>query len=193
MTKTTPITKLSDDDLLRLAVAGDENAFLCIYHRRQSAIYRFAQHMSGSETVAEEVTQEVFLTLLRNPGAYDSRLGTLSAYLFGVARNQVRKHFGTQQNHVELDDDSDDVTSGPEAGILAGLTRTETVMAVRQAVASLPESYREAVVLCDLQEMSYQEAAECLRVPMGTVRSRLNRGRALLVKKLSPNRMRCIV
>jgi RNA polymerase sigma-70 factor (ECF subfamily) len=201
MAHMTEITPISDDDLLRRSAAGDEDAFVTLFRRRQSGIYRFALHMCGSPAVAEEVTQEVFLTIIREGDRFDSARGTAGAYLFGVARNQVLKHIERDRQYVAMDEDSQPVAghAAGESSLLSELTRAETIEAVRQAVLSLPPGYREAVVLCDLEEMSYADAAAAMEVPVGTVRSRLSRGRALLLDKLKSagkasggfNAMRC--
>jgi RNA polymerase sigma-70 factor, ECF subfamily len=183
-------SSLSDDELLRLLRAGDESAFITLYRRRQGGIYRFALRMSGSETIAEDVTQEVFMTLMRGDGNYDSSRGSFSAYLFGVARNQVRRRLEKDRFLSPIYEDAEDrESSTPESLItmndpLGDLTRKEMIASVRQAVLALPAHYREVVVLCDLQEMSYAEAADALGCAVGTVRSRLHRARALLVEKL---------
>jgi RNA polymerase sigma-70 factor (ECF subfamily) len=183
-------TTLSDEELLRLILAGDESAFATLYGRRQGGVYRFALRMSGSEALAEDVTQEVFLALMRDPGLYDPARGSLSAYLYGIARNQVLSRLGRDQSYVPM---AEEAMSG-EAAVseqlmtrgdpLSDLTRQETIESVRQAVLALPAHYREVVVLCDLQELSYAEAAGVLGCAVGTVRSRLSRARALLVRKL---------
>ncbi len=181
---------LSDDDLLELLRAGDENAFVALYRRRQGAIYRFALRMCGSETVAEDVTQEVFMTLMRGDGRYDPSRGSFSAYLFGVARNQVLRRLEKDRFLSPICNDEDEQDSAtPESLItmtdpLGDLTRRETITSVRQAVLALPAHYREVVVLCDLHEMSYADASAALGCAVGTVRSRLHRARALLVEKL---------
>jgi RNA polymerase sigma-70 factor (ECF subfamily) len=182
----TEITTLSDDDLLRRSAAGDEEAFVALYRRRQSGIYRFALHMSGNPAVAEEVTQEVFLAVIRDNGRFDGGRGTAGAYLYGVARNQVLKHLDRDRTYVGIDDEAASLPATVDGGSgpLIDLTRAEAIETVRQAVLSLPSGYREAVVLCDLEEMSYSDAAMVLKVPVGTVRSRLSRGRALLLDKL---------
>ena len=181
---------LSDDDLLRLMRSGDEEAFIILYHRRQGSIYRFALRMSGSESLAEDVTQEVFMTLVRGNGHYDSSRGSFSAYLFGIARNQVLKRFEKERVLMPIGDETEDcdasigehlvVSTDP----LGDLTRQETIESVRQAVLTLPPHYREVVVFCDLHEMSYAETAEALGCAVGTVRSRLHRARGLLIEKL---------
>ena len=170
---------ISEDDLLRRSAVGDEDAFVALYRRRQAGIFRFALHMTGNSAVAEEVTQEVFLTVIRDGGRFDSSRGSAAAYLFGVARNQVLKHLERDRVYVAMDDET-----APSAAPV-DLTRAETIENVRQAVLSLPAGYRETVVLCDLEEMSYAEVAAALDVPIGTVRSRLSRGRGLLLDKLT--------
>jgi len=181
---------LSDDELLALLRVGDESAFVTLYRRRQGGIYRFALRMSGSETVAEDVTQEVFMSLMRGDGNYDPSRGSFSAYLFGVARNQVLRRLEKDRFLSPIYDVAEDQDSStPERLIaftdpLGDLARKEMIASVRQAVLALPAHYREVVVLCDLQEMSYADASAALGCAVGTVRSRLHRGRALLVEKL---------
>ncbi|HEY6403914.1 MAG TPA: RNA polymerase sigma factor [Blastocatellia bacterium] len=183
---------LSDDELLALLRAGDEGAFLTLYHRRQGGIYRFALRMSGSETVAEDVTQEVFMTLAQGNDNYDSSRGSFSAYLYGVARNQALRRLEKDRflsPIYEYEEEEGRESPTPESLMtlnnpLGDLTRKEMIASVRQAVLALPAHYREVVVLCDLHEMSYAEASAALGCAVGTVRSRLSRGRALLVEKL---------
>ena len=178
------LTHECDEDLLRRSTAGDEEAFAVLYRRRQAAIYRFVLHMSGREDLAEEVTQETFLTLIREPARFEPAKGALSSFLFGIARNLVLRHLEKRREWVNIEDESTAEPAAADTDLLARLTREETIEAVRQAVSSLPGTYREAVVLCDLEETSYADAAEALGVPVGTVRSRLSRGRGLLLEKL---------
>jgi RNA polymerase sigma-70 factor (ECF subfamily) len=173
-----------DQDLLRRMLAGEEEAFTVLYRRRQSGVYRFCMHMSGSVAIAEEVTQEVFLTLIREGTRYDASRGSVAAYLHGVARNHVLRHLGKDREHVPIEEESESSAWAAPGDTLRDLTRSETIESVRQAVLALPPSYREAVVLCDLEEMSYADAAAALNCAVGTVRSRLHRGRALLVEKM---------
>lgn len=182
-------TQTSDHDLLRRMQDGDEGAFLQLYRRRQGAVYRFALHMSGSPQVAEDVTQDVFLTLLREPGRFEPQRGSLAAYLYGIARNRVLHHL--EQECLQLPhggQESDDRTAldplveTPDP--LDDLTRREDMERLLQAVLALPTRYREVVVLCDLQELDYTQAAASLGCAVGTVRSRLHRARSLLLQKL---------
>jgi len=194
--------ELTDDGLLRRMLAGDEDAFTLLYRRRHPALYRFALHMSGNSSVAEDVTQEVFMTLIREARRFDPARGTLSGFLFGIARNHLRKRWEQDRHSVPLGDDVDGLDralgravapangNGNGGGHAAFhdshdlLTSLETIGRVRRAIGTLPESYREVVVLCELEEMSYEEAAAALECPVGTVRSRLHRARALLLEKL---------
>ena len=183
-------SELSDGELLRSMLAGDEEALGLLYRRRQAAVYRFALQMSGSKTIAEDVTQEVFLFLMREGGVFDPTRGSLAAFLFGVARNHVLRRLRVEQLLAPLGDDADDEVPFTHATSdfcpLADLTRAETIESVRKAVLSLPPKYREVVVLCELQDVSYVETAEILDCAIGTVRSRLHRARALLLEKLRP-------
>jgi RNA polymerase sigma-70 factor (ECF subfamily) len=148
--------------------------------------------MSGREDVAEEVTQDVFLTLIREPQRFDEGKGSLTAFLFGVARNYVLRHLERMRRNVAMDEEGAPEPVSTEPDLLSNLTREEAIEAVRQAVVTLPTAYRETVVLCDLEEMNYADVAEVLNIPIGTVRSRLNRGRGMLLEKLrGRNVLRC--
>jgi RNA polymerase sigma-70 factor (ECF subfamily) len=181
----------SDDDLLMRMRSGDEQAFVALYRKRQAALYRFAQHMSGSATVAEDITQEVFLALIRDECGYDPDRGTLSGYLFGIARKLVLRQMERGRSDVALELEGEEA-SWPELAVnddpMADLTRREGIDALRRAVQALPRRYREVVVLCDLEEVDYADAASVLNCPIGTVRSRLHRARALLLEKLNQER-----
>ena len=191
MSSLAPQTGLpTDESLFERLRAGDEAAFLALYRRRQGGIYRFALHMSGSAVLAEDITQEVFLALIRADSGYDPRRGALSGYLFGIARKLVLRHIERTRADVALAPDSDDsalseisVTDDP----MVDLTRRESIDALRHAIVTLPRRYREVVVLCDLDEVDYAAAARILECPVGTVRSRLHRARALLLHKLLHN------
>ncbi len=181
----------TDDELLTRLRRGDEAAFVTLYRRRQGAIYRFAMHMSGSATAAEDITQEVFLALLRRECGYDPERGTLSGYLFGIARKLVLRNLERGRADVALETEPDDAAM-PELAViddpLIDLTRREGTEALRRAVMALPRRYREVVLLCDLEELDYADAAVVLRCPIGTVRSRMHRARALLFEKLNQDR-----
>src|SRR5260370_23335506 len=170
----------TDDELLLRMQSGDEEAFVALYRRRQAGLFRFALHMSGSMPVAEDVTQEVFLALLREDCGYDPNRGTLSGYLFGIARKLVFRHLERGRSNVALDTDSDDYAQ-PELAVLddplLDLTRREGIDALRLAIQALPRRDREGGVLCGLEEVGYADAAVALGCLSGTVRSRFPRAR----------------
>jgi RNA polymerase sigma-70 factor (ECF subfamily) len=172
----------SDEELLYGALRGDEAAFTALYRRRQGSVYRLALHMSGDAAVSEDVTQEVFLALLESGRRFDAARGTLLSFLYGIARNLLLRRFEKKRP-----EDSDALAEylAADDDPLDDLTRRETIEAVRSAVLTLPAAYREAVVLCDLENASYEDAAAALACPVGTVRSRLSRGRAILAQKLA--------
>jgi len=180
----------SDAELLRLMLAGEEDAFVTLYRRRQGPVYRFALQMSGSEAVAEDVTQEVFIVLMRDGRNFDPARGSVAAYLYGIARNHVRRVFDRERSFVPIGDDEEDSDARVHERLIAhddpldDLTRGEMIGRLRQAVLALPTHYREVVVLCELHEMSYVEAAGALDCAVGTVRSRLHRARSMLAGKM---------
>jgi len=195
--KTVEMTRAAeptDECLLARMMAGDEDAFTLLYRRRHPALYRFALHVSGNASVAEDVTQEVFMALIRDAGRYDPARGTLNGFLFGIARNHLRKRWENEQRFVAIGDDLESLTpllpsngngGGADSG---GIFRREPIERLRRAIATLPGEYREVVALCELGEMSYDEAADTLDCPIGTVRSRLHRARKLLTEKLTGRR-----
>jgi RNA polymerase sigma-70 factor (ECF subfamily) len=202
-----------DVELLRRLKAGDDDAFLEFYRRHQGGLYRFAMHMSGSPQSAADVVQETFLTLIRQSGKYDQEKGTPAAFLFGIARNHLRKLRDKEGRYVPLSDElgsglssdvRDDsghsngnghssgisgVMAGQSESVQEGLERAQIAELLRDAVLTLPDHYREPVTLCDLEGKSYGEAAALLGCPVGTVRSRLNRARSILLDKLRPARI----
>jgi len=178
-----------DEELLKRSAKGDEEAFTVLYRRHVDVLYRFAFRMTGSTWGAEEIIQDVFMTLVREPGKYDAERGTLPAFLFGIARNKIMKYNERLPREISLVERQEDGSGG-------GLTlrdsftpamwaeQRERLEKVRAAVMELPIEFRETVVLCELEEMSYDQAARVLDCPIGTIRSRLHRGRALLLAKL---------
>jgi RNA polymerase sigma-70 factor (ECF subfamily) len=179
-------SETGDQDLLSRALDGDEESFTALYRRRQANVYRFALQMSGRPSLAEEVTQEVFLSVIRNAGRFDPQRGSLLAYLYGIARNHVLRCLERDRFYVPIQDEPECENSQwtSREDTLSDLTRGETIDSVRQAVLALPPNFREVVVLCDLHEMSYVDAAAALGCALGTVRSRLHRARGMLLEKL---------
>jgi RNA polymerase sigma-70 factor, ECF subfamily len=186
MTKTT-----SDTDLLRQMRSGAADAFAALYRRHQGPLYRFALLRCGSADTAADVVQETFMGLLTERFRFDPLRGQLQHFLFGVARNLILKSESAHQRHVVLagpdDDDGDAAAEPPDdaACPLGRLLDNEAAEEVRRALALLAPHYRDAVILYEMHELSYAEIADVCQVDIGTVRSRLSRGRAALAKRLA--------
>jgi RNA polymerase sigma-70 factor (ECF subfamily) len=187
---------VSDVDLVKQMVAGSEEAFMTLYTRKQGSIYRFALQMSGSVAAAEDITQDVFLTLLRVAGSFDQERGSLGAFLYGIARNLLLKRFEIERNYIPISNEDQDGEAQEDPRLvtnfdpLGDLVRAEAIDRVRKAITTLPPHYREMVVLCDLHEMSYAQAAAIVGCRVGTVRSRLHRARSILLERLVPRQVR---
>jgi RNA polymerase sigma-70 factor (ECF subfamily) len=180
------LNHLGDEALLLRAREGCEESFNALYHRHQGRVYRFALDLSGSETIAEEVTQEVFLALVAELDRYDPSRGSLLPYLLGVARNQTYRLLRRRSATVPLTGDGEHelVLEDTAAGnILMDLQQREALETLRELIASLPHLYRETLLLCDLEELDYAQAAQVVGCPIGTVRSRLHRARTMLYEK----------
>jgi RNA polymerase sigma-70 factor (ECF subfamily) len=156
---------------------GDAAAFGELYDRREAGLYRYAVHMTGSAAAAQEIAHDVFLQLMSPSSRFDPARGTLEGWMYGVARNLVRVFRRKGPVEAPVDQIFDD-------DILGELIDGETLSALHDAIGELPPHYREAVVLCDLEERNYDEAAVLMGCPVGTVRSRLHRARGLLAGKL---------
>ena len=183
-----PTDRVPDDELLRHASTGDAQAFTELFRRRHPDVFRFAMHLTGSVPTAEDVVQEVFMVVVRDGARYDAGRATVAAWLCGIARNFVRQRLERDRRLTSVDFADDGEPSGVDHGSpdpLADMLRAERIETLRRAVQALPLPYREAVVLCDLQEMSYEEAAAAVGCPVGTVRSRLHRARTMLAARLA--------
>lgn len=178
----------ADGDLMRRTAAGDREAFALLYRRHHAAVFRFARLMTGSNEAAEDVVQEVFLGLMRGAERYDPARAMLTTYLYGAARRQIRRRLLRDRLFVALDDTAFEVGPAASPSVADQLSRERDVHDVRRAVLALPTKYREVIVLCDLQDVSYADAAAVLSCAIGTVRSRLHRGRHLLMEKLQRSR-----
>jgi RNA polymerase sigma-70 factor (ECF subfamily) len=179
--------KTSDDadDMMRLA-SGDTGALRSLYERHGRALLRFSTAMCRSRQLAEDLVHDTFVALLREPFTFDPRLGTVYGYLCGVLRHRVSRHYRQQKRWVSLDGDFE--TAEPAAQDSQSpadeVARSEVTAVFRRAMLELPLPHREIIALCDLEELPYATVASILGVPVGTVRSRLHRARALLSLRL---------
>ena len=177
-------------DLCARLHRGDEAAFGTLYRRHRDAIYRFALLYCGNPAHAADVTQDTFVHLITQPTQYDPARGSVGAWLCGVARNLARRQAGVREDAVDPADLADD-TGLPEAYVdrdtpLERIVRNESAEEVRRAVAALAPHYRDVLILCELSDLSYAEAAHVCGIDIGTVRSRLSRARARLAQHLAP-------
>jgi RNA polymerase sigma-70 factor, ECF subfamily len=174
-----------DDLLIERIAEGDREAFAELYRRHYGDICRFAAHMCGSNGTAEDIVHEAFVAVIASASRYRPGQTTAKLWLLGIARNHARRaravrptlslHDEAQRGAAEL---------AVEVDPAGDLDRRRHLEALRRAVVALPVRYREAVVLCDLHELSYADAATAIGCAIGTVRSRLHRGRALLARQL---------
>ena len=156
----------------------DREAFSALYQAHHQSVFRFALHMTGDPSAAAEVTQDVFIWFIHHPNKFDPARGQPGAFLTGVARKMLHRRERSLRRWLPF------TGAVTQRAVLPRLDEGLDAAALRRAVASLPMNYREAVVLCDLESRSYEEAAAELRCAVGTVKSRVHRGRELLARKL---------
>jgi RNA polymerase sigma-70 factor, ECF subfamily len=156
--------------------------FRAVFEQNKDAVYRFAWRMCGSPAVAEDIAQDVFLTLLRQPGRFDPARGALRSFLLAVARNLALKRWRDEHRWDELEDEF--------ATPAIDLESQETADAVSAAVASLPPLQREVLILAQYEELSLEEIARAVDAEVGTIKSRLHRARENLRRMLAPLRSR---
>jgi RNA polymerase sigma-70 factor (ECF subfamily) len=157
--------------------------FEAAFDTHKDAVYRFAWRMGGSPSAAEDVTQDVFLTLLRHPRRFDAMRGTLRAFLLGIARNLVLKRWRAEHRFEPLDDDAMAATPND-------LGQGEVGDLVERAVRALVPLQREVVVLAEYEGLTLAEIAQAVSADVGTVKSRLHRARENLRRALAPLRPR---
>jgi RNA polymerase sigma-70 factor (ECF subfamily) len=176
----------ADDELMTRIANGDRDAFAWLYRRYRRDVYRFAAHVSGSATAADDVVQDVFVAVIQDASRYRSGGPGVLPWLLGIARNHVRR-WRSQRAVVPLpgEESKDGQALAVEPDPLADVWHQRHTAALRRALLALPVRYREVIVLCDLQELTYADAASALACAVGTVRSRLHRGRALLARRLT--------
>jgi RNA polymerase sigma-70 factor (ECF subfamily) len=173
----------SDPDLVAGVASRDATALVTLFRRRRAEVYRFALHLTGRAATAEDITQEVFMTVIRDAARYDAPRGPVVAWLLGIARNLARRRL-ERDRLLQPIESAHDRMPDPARNPEVDLARAERIALVRQAVMTLPIRYREVILLCDLQELSYVDAAAALQCAVGTIRSRLHRARALLAAEL---------
>ena len=178
----------TDEELLRRARAGEEDAFLSIYTRHRVARYRFACRLLRSESAAEDVTHDCFLSLFKNPERFDPSRGTsLRTYLFAAVHNLAMKQFRRAGQEAWMEEATLTEPRTPDTDEpLSRLIEAELSAAVRAAVESLPALQREVLILFEFEDLSLAEIAVVVDAEVNTVKSRLSRARAGLRRTLAP-------
>jgi RNA polymerase sigma-70 factor (ECF subfamily) len=179
------VSSAQQDELVARIASGDRDAFARLYRECRPDVFRFALHMCGAAALAEDIVQEVFLAVIESAGRYQPGRSGVKPWLLGIASNHVRRWRHARVFLPLPGEDSRDgrrLTTAPDP--VGDLTRRQRQAALSRAILELPVRYREAVVLCDIEELSYEAAAAGLGCAIGTIRSRLHRGRALLARAL---------
>lgn len=196
-TMTANFLDTADHELLRQTHAGRADAFTALYRRHQGPLYRYALMRCGAPEMAADVVQDAFMGLLTGRFGFDPLRGQLQHFLFGVARNLILKLEEARRRQVALPESDEDKELDLDiacegSGPLTRLLGNEAAEEVRRALSLLPPHYRDVVILFELHELSYQEIAAICQVDIGTVRSRLSRGRAALAKRLQAHAPACL-
>jgi RNA polymerase sigma-70 factor (ECF subfamily) len=169
----------------------DEEAFSSLVLVYEKRIFQLVWRMLGSKEEAEDLTQEVFVKVYQTLDRFAEDHGSFPAWLMTVARNQAIDHYRRRrEEHRRKADDPEilEFTASGEEGPLRALERHERVALVHRGLRALPPDLREPLILCDLQGLPYEEVARTLQIPLGTVKSRINRGRLELAKRLQRRR-----
>ena len=176
------------DALIERCVAGDQAAWNAVVRSHWRKVFNIAYKFVGKHDEAEDLTQDIFLRVFKSLDTFDRR-ANFQTWLTSVSRNLCIDHYRSVRKEREMVDrgvDSADVAVvAPGEGPMAALEQRDRVALLRQALAELPEALRTAVVMRDLQDLSYQEIASQLRLPEGTVKSRINRGRSELARQIT--------
>src|SRR4051794_37896496 len=178
---------VSIDVTIQRAAEGDQSAWDTIVRTYWRKVFNVAYRFVGTYDEAEDLTQEIFLKVFRSLATFDRR-ANFQTWLISVSRNLCIDHYrSVRQERRAIDRHVDPNELSPvarEPGPIAALEHEDRVALLREALAALPESLRTAVLMRDIQELTYQEIADRLRLPEGTVKSRINRGRVELARQI---------
>lgn len=180
-----PRTEDAESSTLVARVArGDRAALAQLYRREAGPVYRYALALSGNTAWAADATQDAFLAFADKPQAFDPRRGTLGAYLAGAARHALLAQWRQARQHQPLDDGDDVAETGEVVSPEALMVQAQDTQAFWAALRRLPFGFREALVLVDLQERPYADAARIAGIELNTLRTRLHRARLKLAELL---------
>ena len=175
---------MTDEKLLADAANGDTTAFQILYQRYRDPIFRFAYRMLGSVEAAEDVAHDCFLSLIKDPGRFDSTKASFRTYLYAAARNQAARQYSSFGRETALDELSEEPAADDQRAPMAQVLDDELATEVAAAIASLPALQREALVLFEYEDLSLAEIGQIVGVDSNTVKGRLFRAREKLRAKL---------
>src|ERR1700730_4637536 len=182
-----PVGTATVERLIRRCLAGDQLAWEAIVRQYRRKGLNVAYKFVGKHNEAEDLTKDIFLKIFKSLDTFDRR-ANFQTWLISVSRNLCIDHYRSirkERETINRDVDASELSpTSPDEGPVAAMEQRDRVMLLRQALAALPESLRTAVLMRDIQELSYQEIADALRLPEGTVKSRINRGRTELARQI---------
>jgi len=173
--------------IIQRCLQGDELAWESIVQQYRRKVFNVAYKFVGRHEEAEDLTQDIFIKIFKSLGTFDRR-ANFQTWLISVSRNLCIDHYrSVRQERQAIDRQIDPNELSPvarEPGPIAAIEQQDRVLLLREALAALPESLRKAVLMRDIQELTYQEIADKLHLPEGTVKSRINRGRTELARQI---------
>ena len=171
--------------VIQRCLQGDELAWESIVQQYRRKVFNVAYKFVGRHEEAEDLTQDIFIKIFKSLGTFDRR-ANFQTWLISVSRNLCIDHYRSVRQERQAIDHQIDPNElspvSPEPGPIAAIEQQDRVVLLREALAALPESLRKAVLMRDIQELTYQEIADRLHLPEGTVKSRINRGRTELAR-----------
>jgi RNA polymerase sigma-70 factor (ECF subfamily) len=182
-----PLGPAEIEALIQRCLEGDQLAWDAIVQQYRRKVFNVAYKFVGRHEEAEDLTQDIFLKIFKSLGTFDRR-ANFQTWLISVSRNLCIDHYrSVRQKRQTIDRQVDPNALSPvshEPGPIAAIEQQDRVALLREAMAALPEALRAAVMMRDIQELTYQEIAERLKLPEGTVKSRINRGRTELARQI---------
>ena len=178
--------RTADELLLERAGEGDQGAFLELYERHRQPVFRFAYRLSGSIELAEDLTHDTFLSLIRRPASFKRERASLRTYLIAAVRNLAFKHFRDTGRETTLDEIAEEPRISQRQEPLGRVLEEELALKVREAVMSLPPLQREALILFEYEGLSLNEIAAVTDSDAGAIKARLYRARERLKSVLRP-------
>ena len=173
--------------LIQRCLQGDQLAWDAIVQQYRRKVFNVAYKFVGRHEEAEDLTQDIFIKIFKSLGTFDRR-ANFQTWLISVSRNLCIDHYrSVRQERQAIDHQIDPNELSPvahEPGPIAAIEQQDRVVLLREALAELPESLRKAVLMRDIEELTYQEIADRLHLPEGTVKSRINRGRTELARQI---------